>query len=88
MLYKIDNVKVSYIREHWYEWLGVFVSYGEMRPKFYLPVKRYVDRAGTLNMIIPLAIFVALYFALSSAFYAFWSDCLWALEQWDKDNIK
>ena len=74
-----------YIREHWHEWLWLFVSEvgaGETCPHFYLPVYRSDMRAGFVAWIIPLAPFVLVTVALYRAFWTFWRDCLWAVERW------
>ena len=76
------EVVTHYIREHWHEWLWVFVSTGEARPRFYLPVYRTETKFGYVSWILPLAPFVLILVALYNAFFIFWKDCVWAIGQW------
>lgn len=60
----------------------VKVSGGNMRPRFFLPVRRGVIYHGYECWVMPLAPFVLLFYAIKSAFFAFWSDCTSAIDAW------
>ena len=79
-------ISIKYIREHWHEWLWLFVGEGQAVPHFYLPTHRDYQRAGFIAWIMPLAPFVLFFVALWRGFINFWSDCIWAVERWR--NIK
>lgn len=86
MLYTQKDKIVLYVREHWHEWLWIFISEGEAIPHFYLPTHRVIDRYGVIVWIIPLAPFVLLYMALRAGFLIFWRDCVYMIQRWQ--NIR
>lgn len=76
---------VRYIREHWHEWLWLYVEEGEAYPRFYLPTHRCFMRHATVAWIIPLAPFVLFLVSLHAAFKVFWSDCIQMVDRWRKE---
>jgi len=97
MLYQVktfvrgNDIKrqLIYIREHWYEWFYVVVDEGEMRPRFYLPVERCINRRAYLCWIFPLAPFVVLLRIVQHASWSVWQDFIgWArLLKEKRDNL-
>src|SRR5687767_5099119 len=79
-----NRIKVTtiYIREHWHEWLWLFVAEGEACPHFYLPVYRTDMRFGFVAWIIPLAPFVLAAVAFHLAQCTFWRYCMCAGDRW------
>lgn len=80
------EVSIRYIREHWHEWLWIFISEGEACPHFYLPVYRTEYRHGYIAWVIPLAPFIVVIVALNAAFHVFWRDCIWVVGRWKKER--
>jgi hypothetical protein len=92
-------LSVTYIREHWYEWLCVVVGEGNARPLWYLPVRRCIDRYSYETWIFPLAPFVLLYYIGVNVFWSIWRDLMEfsrltadktrsATEEWRQRNDK
>ena len=71
----------KYIREHWWEWLKIDyarfnLSIGEAVPRFYLPVRRLVNRNAYECWFILLAPFALAWFIVSRMLLGAWRDLI------------
>jgi hypothetical protein len=81
---KYGGIYIKETLEFWYKYLVVHCSEGNMRPRFFLPVRRSYQRNTTECWIFPLAPFVLFYFLVSTALWAIWEDLIITLDSFKK----
>lgn len=63
-------------RDDWKEWFRLEFEEGIMRPKFFLPTYRLLDRRTIMFWVFPLAPFVLVWHIIAGAFWSIWKDLI------------